>query len=376
MTTIGRWALMAFGLMLMTAACGSGDNLGTGEQATAIKRTPTPDNEFTPAELEATVDNLVDEMNKHAIKPMQMAVLLKDLTNFWATVATASNRAMGELGVTGNVLGPVDPNADLAKTVQLQNQQINESVADGTEGLGVAPFDISNQAAIDEAIAKGVHVVTLDTDLVNSKRAIYVGTLNKAAGATGGNTLLAMLPPAPGTVIIHGTNAQSWLDGFDRTVGAKDALEAAGYTVQVRESTYTTTGEVEDVDAMKTQIETAVPPVVGMIGLFNVSYRCAMAAEAAKKTDLPIVAFDFDPVTVDYMRKGLIKATHAQRQYYQGYLVPYILYGIKTIGLDETKKILAPQMVDDSRFDTGIDVVPADKIDAYNDFLASIGATQ
>ncbi|WP_437674555.1 hypothetical protein [Sorangium sp. So ce131] len=55
---------------------------------------------------------------------------------------------------------------------------------------------------------------------------------------------------------------------------------------------------------MKTQIETATPPVVGLLGLFNISYRCAMAAEAAGKPDLPVVAFDFDPKTVDYMRQA------------------------------------------------------------------------
>ncbi|WP_437731434.1 hypothetical protein [Sorangium sp. So ce1335] len=54
--------------------------------------------------------------------------------------------------------------------------------------------------------------------------------------------------------------------------------------------------------------------------------------------------------------------------------MPYILYGIRAIGLDATKAILAPQMIDEFRVNTGLDVVPADKIDAYYDFLSSIGA--
>ncbi|AGP34789.1 hypothetical protein [Sorangium cellulosum] len=53
---------------------------------------------------------------------------------------------------------------------------------------------------------------------------------------------------------------------------------------------------------------------MGLIGVFSVSYRCAMAADAAELPGLPIVAFDFDPQTVDYMRQGRIKATHVQRQ--------------------------------------------------------------
>lgn len=123
-------------------------------------------------------------------------------------------------------------------------------------------------------------------------------------------------------------------------------------------------------------MEAANPPVVGMLALFNLSYRCAMAAEAAGMQELPVVAFDFDAKTVDYMRQGRIKATHIQRQYYEGYLVPYILYGINSIGLDATKEILAPQMDDEARFNIGVDVVLAAKVDAYNDFLDTIGATQ
>ncbi|WP_437825929.1 substrate-binding domain-containing protein [Sorangium sp. So ce1153] len=374
MTTVRRWWLGTFGLALLTAACGSSDAGSPGERAAPIQRTPTPENEFTPVELEATVDHLVAALNESSLDPVQMAVLLKDATGFWAPVVTAANRAMGELGVPGNVLGSVAQSGDIPESEELQTQQIRQAVADGVKGIGIAPYGDAQAAALDEAMAKGVKVVTLDTDLASSKRSIYVGTLNKSAGATAGETLLAMLPPPPGTVMIHGNDNPGWVDGLDRTQGARDVFEAAGYEVLVRSATWDATGEAQDVEWIKTRLETSDPPVVGLIGLFNVSYRCAMAAEAARKADLPIVAFDFDPKTVDYMRAGRIKATHTQRQYYEGYLVPYILYGIEAIGLDATREILAPQLIGESRVNTGLDVVPGDKIDAYYDFLSSIGA--
>ncbi|WP_438018675.1 substrate-binding domain-containing protein [Sorangium sp. So ce315] len=375
MTRIGRWGMTALGLTLMTAACGSSPP-GADEEATPIRRIPPLDNEFTPVELEALLDALVTELNNHAAQPMQVAIVLKDAAGFWAPVVTAANRAMGDLGLTGSVIGPVAQSGDSDEDMDLQNQQIAQAVADGAEGLGLAPFNDIQTDAVNEAVTKGAHVVTLDTDVAYSRRALFVGTLDGAAGATAGNTLLAMLPPAPGTVIIHGNKYPIWGNGFARTHGARGVLEAAGYDVLVRQSTWDDGGEAADIHWMKTLIEAADPPVVGMLGLFNISYRCAMAAEAAGKPELPIVAFDFDPKTVDYMREGRIKATHVQRQYYQGYLVPYILYGIRTIGLDATRRILAPHMIDDIRVNTGLDVVPADKIDAYNDFLASISADQ
>ncbi|WP_437735529.1 substrate-binding domain-containing protein [Sorangium sp. So ce1335] len=375
MRTTCRWG-SAFGLALLTAACGSSDAPGAGENAQPIKRLPMPENEFNPVELEATVDDLVTEINEGPIEPMQMTVLLKALGGFFAPITTGANRAMGELGVTGNVVGPPFQMGDQQEKMALQNQQIEQTVADGAEGIGISPFGDANAAAIDEAVAKGVDVVTLDSDLATSKRSIYVGTLSASAGQMAAKTLLGMLPPAPGTVVIHGNTDPTWSDGLARTDGARRALEEAGYRTAVRSVTWQEGGEAADIASLSELIETADPPAVGVLGLFSVSYWCAMAAEAADRLDLPVVAFDFDPKTVDYMREGRIRATHVQRQYYAGYLVPYILYGIKRLGLEATTKILAPRMTENGRFNIGLDVVPAGKVGAYNDFLASIGATQ
>ncbi|XXT22663.1 substrate-binding domain-containing protein [Sorangium sp. So ce429] len=377
MTTIGRNWAAAIGLMLMTAACGASDT-DEARAATPIKRTPLPQNEFIPVEIEATIDALVAEINKSSIQPMQISVLLKSLNDFFAPIATGANRAMGELGVsgrvTGNVLGSTNASADQEQLMKLQTQQIKQTVEEGAEGIAISPFGEDNVDALDEAIAKGIPVVTLDTDLASSKRAIYVGILSNYAGATAGNTLLEMLPEGPGTVLIHGWADPSWADGVDRTNGARDALEDAGYDVLVHQSIYD--DEDRDVAVMKGEIEDADPPVVGLMGMFSDSYRCVLAADAAGAPELPVVAFDFAPQTADYMRQGRIKATHVQRQYYEGYLGPYIVYGIKSIGLDATKEILAPQLVEGDQFDLGVDVVPGAKVDAYIAFLDEIGAEQ
>ncbi|WP_437728372.1 substrate-binding domain-containing protein [Sorangium sp. So ce861] len=373
MKTMGRcWA--ALGLMLAAAACGSGDAQGEGTESDTITRAEIPDNEFFPMELEARIDSLVAELNKTSLEPMQMVVLLKNLSDFFEPIAVGANRAIGELEAIGNVLGPTDQSGDATTSQDLQNQQIAQAVADGAKGIGVSPYDDANAASIDKAADDGVHVVTLDSDLSDSKRSLFVGSLSYSVGETAANTLLKMLPKPPGTVLIHGNIAAGWPDGFDRTQAAQDVIGKAGYTFTVSQAVFFDVESV-DVDQMKSFIEAANPPVVGMLGLFNISYRCVMAADAAG-IDVPIVAFDFDPKTVEYMREGRIQATHAQRQYYEGYLVPYILYGINTIGLDATKQILAPLVDDKGRVNIGIDVVPSDKIDDYNDFLNTIGAIQ
>jgi ribose transport system substrate-binding protein len=220
-------------------------------------------------------------------------------------------------------------------------------------------------------------VVTVDSDLPDSTRHLYGGTINAEAGKTAAATLKAQLGSVTsGTVIVLGHDTgNDWPDGYQRTMGAKTTLEGMGFTVQIRRVDWTDAGEAADQESMRQTIVDANPPVVGMIGLFSNAFRCAAAAELAGKTssDIAIVAFDFEPQTLSYMQSGLIRATHVQRQYYMGYLMPYLLYGINALGMEKTKQIMAPHMVDDARINTGLDVVGASQVDAYNAFLDSLG---
>jgi ribose transport system substrate-binding protein len=110
------------------------------------------------------------------------------------------------------------------------------------------------------------------------------------------------------------------------------------------------------------------------MGVFSTSFLCVEAAMAAgMENDIKMVAFDAEPQTLDYMEQGLIQATHVQRTYYMGYLAPYLLYAVNAIGMEETKALVSDLMVDDERIDTGLDVIPADGIEAYNDFMDALG---
>ncbi|WP_437767853.1 substrate-binding domain-containing protein [Sorangium sp. So ce764] len=391
MKMTGRRWMTALGLMLMTAACAAEDAPQSDkptEEIALIKRDRTPVTEFTPEDIEETVDKLANAINRSGLEPIQMVVLLKHLSTFFEPIATGANRAMGELEAVGNVLGPTTQMVmdDGTTSQSLQNQQIANAIEDGAQGIGISPYDSLNEVSIRKAVESKLHVVTFDTDLKDSGRTLYVGAIQKEAGAKAAQALLDSkiggLPPPPGTVVLHGDTSAQWYDGSQRTFGAMDALGKTGYTVQVVQAVFVNGQEDFDVGQLKSLIMSADPPVVGMIGMFNISYRCVMAAEAAGRPDMPVVTFDFDPKTVEYMQKERIKATIVQRQYYEGYLVPYILYGIEHIGLEATKEILRPLMVDENkmpdehRVNIGVDVVPQDKFDEYNDFLDQIGSIQ
>ena len=224
-------------------------------------------------------------------------------------------------------------------------------------------------------MAGGVVVVTFDGDVPDSDRLLYVGTNNREAGYTAGQTLAALIPESEGTVYCLGTTSVDWVDGFARTSGAAEALEEAGYTAIMDDVGWGGEGVQDDIDMLVDAVENADPPLVGIIGMFSNSHRGAEAAVEAglEPGDIKIVGFDFDATTLEFMDQGYMQATHAQRQYYMGYLLPYVLYSIDVLGLEPTKKLLVDHMVDGSRFDTGIDVVLAEDLDEFNSFLDSLG---
>ncbi len=353
------------------SACGSSDEAA---QKKSVTRVAIPDSEFKPVELENTVDTLVTEIGKTDAKSLQLAVVLKSLTGYWQPIKLGSNRAFGELGVAGVVVAPDEATEDEAKDSQLTMLQEREGT--GYQGLGLAPIAPNVEPEIDNFENSGVPVLTIDSDLPDSKRHLYIGTINYEAGHTAAQTLTGMLPGKGGTVIVLGHEMEAdWPDGYARTQGAKDVLEAAGYTVVIRTTDWDDDGADLDIASMTDTLKTADPPAVGMMSMFSPTDRCAHAAENAGLTgdDISIVGFDFEPDSVAYMQSGLIKATHAQRQYYFGYMTPYVLYSLNVLGVQKTMDILAPQMVDPTHFNAGIDVVRNDQIDEYNAYLDSLG---
>jgi ribose transport system substrate-binding protein len=367
-----RSVVYGTGVALALASCGGSSTGGKND----IHRIPVPESAFKPTALESTIGSLVDEINKTESTEAQLGILLKELVGYWEPVKTGANRAIGELKVPGAVVAPADATPD-ERAASQKLLMANQNSSGSYTGFGLAPLKADITDTINAAVDAGNPVITIDSDLPESKRQLYVGTINPEAGKTAANTLIHELGSvSTGTVVILGhDNAEDWPDGYQRTMGAKTVLETRGFTVVIRKSTWTETGDAEDSESMRDTIATADPAVVGMIGLFSNAHRCAKAAELASKTgtDIAIVAFDFDPKTLNYMQTGFIRATHVQRQYYMGYIVPYLLYGVNALGMEKTKQIMAPHMVDSARIDSGLDVVGADKVDEYNAFLDSLG---
>ena len=361
-------------LALGLAACGENKEASDTKEITRVEVADSP---FKPNDLEKTINDLVGALGQSAAEDMEVTVITKPLNSgYWEPVRVGANRAMGELELTGQVEAPVvGEDDDSQKAAGLQVELFKQRREDGYNGIAIAPLDDTLTEEIDSAVDQDVVTVTLDSDLPDSARQLYVGTNNRQAGYTSGQTLAGLIPESSGTVYCLGTADPGWVDGYERTAGAAEALEEAGFTPVMHTIGWGPSTIEEDFTILTEALENADPPVVGMVGMFSNAYRAAEVAEqfGLEAGDIKIVAFDFEPDTVKYMENGYIQATHAQRQYYMGYLLPYAMYSIRVLGFEATTDVLESHMVGPNRFDTGIDVVMADQIDDYGDFLDSLG---
>jgi len=367
-----QWALGVAAVSVLAMGCGGDDNEGAEKKQ--IERVEVADSDFKPTELEATIDDLVEALTETEADSFEMTVVTKPFGGYWEPVKVGANRAMAELELTGQVEAPTDED-DPDVTTEAQIEIVKNRREEGYGGLGIAPMRESLAEEMDAFVAAGAPVVTIDSDLPESDRHLYIGTNNGEAGRSAGETLLNLLTEDSGTVIILGYPDEDWPDGYARSMGASEVLEAAGYDVIVHRVGWSEDEVATDMEVLPGMVESADPPVVGMLGMFSNAYRCAEIVEGLgyEPGEVKIAAFDFEPDTLSYMESGYIQATTVRRQYYMGYLVPYAIYSIRVLGLDATVDLLQDQMIDDERLDTGVDVVEADQVDEYNDFLDTLG---
>jgi ribose transport system substrate-binding protein len=357
---------------LAISGLGCSDSSDTAEKK-EITRVEVPESPFKPTELEATIEGLVDSLRDTEDQSFEMSVVTKPFGGYWEPVKVGANRAMAELNLDGQVEAPVeDDNPDVTEEDQIA--MLEQRHSEGYGGIGLAPYRDSVADEVNKLVDDGVPVVTLDSDLADSKRQLYVGTNNGEAGKTAGATLANLLEGSVGSVLILGYDQEDWPDGYARSQGAKEVLEDAGFTVSIHKIGWSEEEIASDNEVLPDKITNADPPLVGILGMFSNAYRGAEMAEQLgyEPGELKMAGFDFEPQTLAYMEGGYIQATHVQRQYYMGYLVPYALYSIRVLGMDATIDSLADQMIDTERFDTGIDVVQADQVDDYNDFLDTL----
>ncbi len=278
-----------------------------------------------------------------------IAVVPKVAVPFFDDCNAGAKAAAEALGV--NYQWVVPQNTQGATQVKIMEDLIARHV----DGIAISVNEPKSvEGVIKQAMDAGIKVVTFDSDSANSGRSLYIGTINKQAGVTMGNSMAERLGGKGKVAIITGQLGASNLN--ERIDGVKEALAAyPDIEIVAIEGT-------EDDLAKAVSVTEAIlrgnPDLAGIFGMSQVGGPAVakVLAEqefADRKGKVAVFAFDDLPDTIQGVKDGYIDGIMVQRPVTMGKLaVEQLVAQIKGE---------APG----GDIDTGVTVVNADNLDSY-----------
>ncbi|HEY6336972.1 MAG TPA: substrate-binding domain-containing protein [Candidatus Sulfotelmatobacter sp.] len=278
---------------------------------------------------------------------------------YWQAAEAGFDKAAQELKVRSAFMGPqnFDPAAERVALDQAVQKQATGIL------LGVTDAALLKDS-IDKAIGAGIPVVTVDSDAPASKRLFFIGTNNYQAGFTGGQRLAKELN-GKGNVVVFTMpdqpNLQDRLRGYrealDRTPNIKitRVVDIQGDPRIAFDTTTQIIGKEKDkVDAFVCLEAQSGKEVASVLNNYNVTGKVVMA-------------MDTDNETLDWIQKGRIAATIAQKPYtmaFVGLQMADNLYHHKPASLDAdwSKDSFAPIP---SFVDTGSALIDKSNVDSF-----------
>jgi ribose transport system substrate-binding protein len=231
---------------------------------------------------------------------------------YWRVVERGAMDAAKNYGVMLEYVGPKQANIDdHLKTIEMSAASKVDGIM--TQGLSDNQFT----PLINRVVASGIPVITVDTDTANSKRIAYIGTDNYYSGYLAGKALIADTNGKANVAIITGSfyanHQQQRVQGFQDAVKEEkgihiiDVVESEISRVRAAEKAYQILQDHPEVNAF---YGTSALDGIGIAQVVDKFY---------KPGRVYIIGFDTLPETLDYIRKGTIKATVVQEPYQMGY---------------------------------------------------------
>jgi len=279
---------------------------------------------------------------------------------YWQTAIAGFNAAAHQYGVKAVVAGP--KNFD----TQAELQALENAVAAKPSGILISVADATLlQDEINKAIDAGIPVLTFDSDAPHSHRIYFIGTNNLEAGHLGGQRVVDKLN-GKGNVVFFTITGQPNLDerlnGYEETFASHPGIKTAEI-VNIKGNSNVA------FDATQRLVPLKGPDKIDAFVCLEAS-SCKAVAEVLSRdniTDRLVVAMDVDPGTLDFIKKGVIDSTIAQKPYTMAYfglkmLGEMHMYPPKPIRTDYSVNVFSHYPV---FVDTGTAVVNKDNVDVY-----------
>lgn len=221
--------------------------------------------------------------------------------------------------------------------VEAQLQTIDELLAEEVNGIAMTPYnDARIRNRINALYEQGIPVVTLNTDIENSRRIAYVGSNYTRSGATAAGLLQLMTSGTVNVGIVTGSS--NILCHTERIVGFLKTLEPFSDRIRVVDTVEIHDDEVESYEKTTTLLSKH-PEINALFFAAGGVYGGCRSVEAlGKKEAIRIIAFDLVPTTRQMLENGTIAATICQQPKIQGSNPLSLLFAYLTTGENPEKE--------------------------------------
>jgi len=255
---------------------------------------------------------------------LKIAMIAKSSTNpVFLSARTGAEAAAKELsqknGVPIEIAWLTPPTED----GQVQAQRIAQAVNEGANAILISCSDAGKvNGAIDDAVARGVAVMTFDSDAPESKRFAFYGVDDVKTGQAVMEELAKQMGDKGSIAILAGN--QNAPNLRKRVEGVKQG--AAGHPGIKIVDTFYHIETPQDAAAEVVRVQNAYPQIQGwaMIGGWPLFTQSLLTDLDPKK--VKIVAVDGLPAELAYVEKGLAPVLLAQPTYLWGYVSVQRIY--------------------------------------------------
>jgi len=284
-------------------------------------------------------------------KVVKIAFVTNNASQFWKIAEAGLRKYEKEAKVQVDMKMP--PNG----TPEDQNQILQNLASQGYDAIAVSVIAPKDQLRILNEVAEKTNLITFDSDAEKSKRLLYIGTNNFAAGQALGERIVKLLPDGGRIAVFVGMLSTD--NAAQRLGGIEAALK--GHKIEIVDKREDNTdrakarSNVEDIINSHKDLSLVV-------GLWNYNGPAIAAAieGLGKQGKIKAAVFDEDDATLDAIKAGTIDATVVQKPFQFGYLSAKWMHDLAT-KKEEAKKALPPSGV----IDTGVTVIDKSNVESF-----------
>jgi ribose transport system substrate-binding protein len=233
---------------------------------------------------------------------------------FWQIVRAGIQAAATELNVDPQIVGP-----QWEKDIDRQIEILAEVIAADPDAILLAASDYNRLVPLaEEAAARGITVVTLDSALNSEVPVSFVATDNVAAGKEAGREIDRLVPPDRAIAVI--SHIRGVATAIDREDGVREALAHRDPDLVL--GPFYSQNDPDLGREIVVNLLAEYPNLGGIVAMNeNSTVGAGRALEALGVwNDVALVGFDNSQEEIEFLEDGIVKALVVQRPFNMGFV--------------------------------------------------------